>query len=68
LRYAELTGRSVENLGWYRVLAVWKSAIFLEQSYARYLAGNDTDPWFAEMGDGVPGLVARARREAGLDR
>ena len=66
LRYAELTGRSVENLGWYRVLAVWKSAIFLEQSYARYLAGNDADPWFAEMGDGVPGLVARARREAGL--
>ena len=65
-RYAELTGRSVENLGWYRVLAVWKSAIFLEQSYARYLAGNDADPWFAEMGDGVPGLVARARREAGL--
>ena len=66
LRYAELTGRSIENLGWYRVLAVWKSAIFLEQSYARYLAGNDADPWFAEMGDGVPGLVARARREAGL--
>ena len=66
LRYAELTGRSVENLGWYRVLAVWKSAIFLEQSYARYLAGNDADPWFAEMADGVPGLVARARREAGL--
>ena len=68
LRYAELTGRSVENLGWYRVLAVWKSAIFLEQSYARYLAGNDADPWFAEMADGVPGLVARARREAGLAR
>ncbi len=67
-RYAELTGRSLENLGWYRVLAVWKSAIFLEQSYARYLAGNDTDPWFADMADGVPGLVARARREAGLDR
>jgi aminoglycoside phosphotransferase (APT) family kinase protein len=66
LRYAELTGRSVENLGWYRVLAVWKSAIFLEQSYARYLAGNETDPWFAAMADGVPGLVARARREAGL--
>jgi aminoglycoside phosphotransferase (APT) family kinase protein len=64
-RYAELTGRSVENLGWYRVLAVWKSAIFLEQSYKRYLSGIEHDPWFA-MGDGVPGLVARARREAGL--
>ena len=54
---AELTGRGLENLGWYRVLAVWKSAIFLEQSYQRYLAGNEHDPWFAEMADGR----ARAR-------
>ena len=46
---------------------MWKSAIFLEQSYQRYLAGNEHDPWFAEMADGVPGLVARARWEAGLD-
>jgi aminoglycoside phosphotransferase (APT) family kinase protein len=65
-RYAELTGRSVDGLRWYRVLAVWKSAIFLEQSYKRFLSGNESDPWFAEMGEGVPGLVARARREAGL--
>jgi aminoglycoside phosphotransferase (APT) family kinase protein len=66
-RYAELTGRSLENLGWYRVLAVWKSAIFLEQSYNRFLSGTEHDPWFAEMDDGVPRLVARARVEAGLD-
>jgi hypothetical protein len=49
------------------VLAVWKSAIFLEQSYKRFLSGNEHDPWFAAMGDGVPGLAARARREAGLE-
>ena len=66
-RYADLTGRSVEGLAWYRVLAVWKSAIFLEQSYKRFLSGNEHDPWFAAMGDGVPGLAARARREAGLE-
>jgi aminoglycoside phosphotransferase (APT) family kinase protein len=67
-RYAELTGRSVEELCWYRVLALWKSAIFLEQSYKRFLSGNEQDPWFAEMANGVPQLVANARREAGLER
>ncbi|HEY2258139.1 MAG TPA: phosphotransferase family protein [Solirubrobacteraceae bacterium] len=65
-RYAELTGRSIENLCWYRVLAIWKAAIFLEQSYKRFLSGNENDPWFAEMGDGVPELAEQARREAGL--
>ena len=67
-RYAELTGRSIATLPWYRVLALWKSAIFLEQSYKRFLSGNDQDPWFARMADGVPELVATARREAGLQR
>jgi aminoglycoside phosphotransferase (APT) family kinase protein len=66
-RYEELTGRSVAGLRWYRVLAIWKAAIFLEQSYKRFLSGNEHDPWFAEMGEGVPGLVADARREAGLE-
>jgi len=65
-RYAELTGRSVENLRWYRVLAIWKSAIFLEQSYKRFLSGNEHDPWFAEMGEGVPELAEQACEEAGL--
>jgi aminoglycoside phosphotransferase (APT) family kinase protein len=65
-RYEELTGRPVDALRWYRVLALWKSAIFLEQSYKRFLSGTEHDPWFAAMADGVPGLVARARREAGF--
>jgi aminoglycoside phosphotransferase (APT) family kinase protein len=67
-RYEELTGRSVAGLGWYRVLALWKAAIFLEQSYKRFLSGTEHDPWFAAMADGVPGVVAQARREAGLAR
>lgn len=65
-RYAELSGRSIENLRWYRVLAIWKAAIFLEQSYNRFLSGNDHDPWFGEMGAGVPELAEQARQEAGL--
>jgi hypothetical protein len=30
------------------------------------LSGNDLDPWFAEMADGVPELVAHARLKADL--
>jgi aminoglycoside phosphotransferase (APT) family kinase protein len=63
-RYAQLTGRSVENLCWYRVLAIWKAAIFLEQSYKRFLSGNEHDPWFAEMGEGVPELADQAWQTA----
>jgi aminoglycoside phosphotransferase (APT) family kinase protein len=66
-RYEELTGRSVADLRWYRVLALWKAAIFLEQSYKRFLSGMEHDPWFAEMADGVPDVITQARHEAGLE-
>ncbi|MBV9819553.1 MAG: phosphotransferase family protein [Solirubrobacterales bacterium] len=63
-RYAELTGADVSELRWYRVLAIWKSAVFLEQSYQRFLSGNELDPWFAELGAGVPDLAEQAWEEA----
>ncbi len=59
-RYAEATGRPVDNLSWYQVLAVWKLAILLEGSYARHLAGMTDDPFFAQMEAGVPLLARRA--------
>jgi aminoglycoside phosphotransferase (APT) family kinase protein len=59
-RYAVASGRSVENLVWYEALALWKSAIFLEGSYARLLSGTTEDPFFAELRDGVPELAERA--------
>lgn len=59
-RYAEATGRSVERLGWYQVLAMWKASIFLEGSYRRYLAGESTDRYFAGLGSGVPELARTA--------
>lgn len=54
--YAELTGRSLDSLPWYEALAVWKAAIFLEGSYARFRAGDSTDPYFARLDQGVPAL------------
>jgi aminoglycoside phosphotransferase (APT) family kinase protein len=59
-RYARATGRDVERLPWYQVLAVWKLAILLEGSYARHLAGMTDDPFFAQLERGVPALAARA--------
>jgi aminoglycoside phosphotransferase (APT) family kinase protein len=59
-RYVAATGRPVDALPWYQVLALWKSAIFLEGSYARYLAGQSTDPYFGTLGEGVPAMARAA--------
>jgi aminoglycoside phosphotransferase (APT) family kinase protein len=58
--YAAQTARSLENLGWYQALALWKSAIFLEGSHRRFLAGDSDDPYFAHLDEGVPALARAA--------
>ena len=60
-RYSRASGRSLEDLPWYQVLALWKSAIFLEGSYRRYVAGASTDPYFGTLDRGVPALARAAR-------
>jgi aminoglycoside phosphotransferase (APT) family kinase protein len=59
-RYGEASGRSPDDLRWYVVLALWKTAIFLEGSYRRLLAGTTDDAFFAELGEHVPALADRA--------
>jgi aminoglycoside phosphotransferase (APT) family kinase protein len=61
-RYVERVGRPADDLPWYRVLAAWKAAIFLEGSYGRHLEGDSDDPYFAVLGAGVPALAAQALR------
>ena len=63
-RYAERTGRDPAALPWYQVLALWKSAIFLEGSYKRYLSGSTDDSYFARLGEGVPVLAQTAWQRA----
>ena len=63
-RYEERSGRSMSDLRWYTTLALWKSAIFLEGSYKRRLAGTTDDPFFDRLKDGVPEIAERARRTA----
>ncbi len=63
-RYEDRSGRSMSDLRWYTTLALWKSAIFLEGSYKRRLAGTTDDPFFDRLKDGVPEIAERARRTA----
>jgi aminoglycoside phosphotransferase (APT) family kinase protein len=60
-RYEEGSGRSMSDLRWYQALALWKSAVFLEGSYNRFVAGTTDDPWFAMLQEGVPNIAERAR-------
>jgi len=59
-RYEERSGRSMSAVAWYRTLALWKSAIFLEGSYQRLLAGTTDDPFFEMLEQGVPEIAQRA--------
>ena len=56
--------RPMSNLRWYTALALWKSAVFLEGSYKRRLAGTTEDPFFDRLEHGVPELAERAWQAA----
>jgi aminoglycoside phosphotransferase (APT) family kinase protein len=59
-RYERISGRTVEHLDWYVVLAVWKAVVFMEGNYKRALAGSTDDPYLKTFGDGVAALARRA--------
>lgn len=64
-RYVQRSGRDVEPLGWFRVLALWKGAIFCEAIYGRHLRGEMPDDRFAaSLESGVPELARAAVRAA----
>jgi aminoglycoside phosphotransferase (APT) family kinase protein len=59
-RYEERSGRSMSDVRWYMTLALWKSAVFLEGSYKRRLAGTTEDAFFDRLEHGVPAIAERA--------
>ena len=59
-RYEERSGRSMSDVRWYMTLALWKSAVFLEGSYKRRLAGTTEDAFFDRLEAGVPLIAERA--------
>jgi aminoglycoside phosphotransferase (APT) family kinase protein len=66
-RYEARSGRSMADVNWYAALACWKSAVFLEGSYKRLLAGTTDDPFFELLDEGVPELARRALEIAHSD-
>jgi aminoglycoside phosphotransferase (APT) family kinase protein len=59
-RYEDATGRRTAGLEFYEVLALWKSAIFLEGNWRRFLAQSTDDDWLASLEEGVPALARQA--------
>jgi aminoglycoside phosphotransferase (APT) family kinase protein len=58
--YARRSGRPVEQLDWYIVLAIWKSVVFMEGNYRRAVSGATDDPYLKSFGEGVIELARRA--------
>jgi aminoglycoside phosphotransferase (APT) family kinase protein len=59
-RYEQRCGRAMSDIRWYMTLALWKSAVFLEGSYKRRLAGTTEDAFFDRLERGVPEIAERA--------
>ena len=62
-RYEQGSGRPLTDLAWYRALALWKAAIFLEGNYRRWREGQSDDPYYEAMDEGVPVLAELALQE-----
>lgn len=61
-RYARRTGLSIDSLRWYEVLALWKSAVFLEAIYTRWQRGERPGDEFAPaLEAGIPHALEIAR-------
>jgi len=62
-RYGAATGLDLSELRWYQALALWKSAVFCEAIYTRWLKGERPGDAFAPtLADGVPALVRESAR------
>ncbi len=59
-RYEARTGRAMRHFAFYEVFAIFKLAIILEGSYARFVNGQADDPMFAALKERVPALADSA--------
>lgn len=58
--YAKLTGRDVDNIGYYLMFATFKVAVICQQIYFRWVRGQTRDERFAGLGDVARGLIEYA--------
>jgi aminoglycoside phosphotransferase (APT) family kinase protein len=59
-RYLQLSGRRCDDFTFYEVFGLFRLAVIIQQIWARYRAGQTTNPAFAGFGDAVITLINRA--------
>ena len=59
-RYVQLSGRACADFTFYEVFGLFRLAVIIQQIWARYRAGQTTNPAFAGFGDAVNTLINRA--------
>jgi aminoglycoside phosphotransferase (APT) family kinase protein len=59
-RYAEITGRDLSNILFYYCFGLFKTAVIVQQIYARYVRGHTRDARFALMNEVVAALSHQA--------
>lgn len=60
-RYAEMTGRNVDNIVWYYVFALFRVGGIGQQIYFRFKQGDTNDPRFEMLIYGIKALASFAR-------
>jgi aminoglycoside phosphotransferase (APT) family kinase protein len=63
--YASGTGLDLAGVAWYEAFACFKTAVVLQQLYARWERGESTDPRMAERGQWVMPMAQRSERIIG---
>jgi aminoglycoside phosphotransferase (APT) family kinase protein len=63
-RYAQTTGRDASNMVFYRVLALFKVAVIIQQIYYRYHHGLTKDARFASLPEVIKVVLRAALRSA----
>lgn len=61
-KYLELSGRTCDDFTFYEVFGLFRLTVIIQQIWARYRAGQTTNPAFKGFGVGVNILVNRAER------
>ena len=59
-RYSARTGTPVDAIHWYEAYGTWKTAVIMQQLYARYVRGETSDERMGTRADRMDGVAARA--------
>lgn len=59
-RYASSSSLDLSDITWYEALGCWKTAVILQQLYARFVRGQTADARMGQRGALIPPLARRA--------